>query len=224
MGDAEAFERDGYAILRDVVAVAECAAMGAALQPLRRAGAGSRRLLAAPWCRELALRLKRDARIRNLLPPDALAVQCTLFDKSAVRNWLVALHQDLSVPVERRTDSSECGGWSSKENMLFVQPPAWFLARCVALRLHIDPCGPDNGPLRVVPGSHRDGRLSDAQAVECHRLRGEASCELPCGAVLAMRPLLHASSKTSAAGPRRVLHYLFVPSSPPCGLRWAEAV
>jgi len=52
-----------------------------------------------------------------------VAVQCTLFDKSADKNWLVALHQDLSIPVHQRILHPECSGWSEKEGVVYAQPP-----------------------------------------------------------------------------------------------------
>ena len=33
----------------------------------------------------------------------------------------------------------------------------------LVVRLHLDDCGEDNGPLRVLPGSHRLGRLTSEQ-------------------------------------------------------------
>src|SRR4051812_114307 len=51
----------------------------------------------------------------GVLPRGAVAVQCTLFDKSADKNWLVALHQDLSIPVPERVTHPDCSGWSEKE-------------------------------------------------------------------------------------------------------------
>ncbi|MGH9601993.1 MAG: hypothetical protein ACRD24_06340, partial [Terriglobales bacterium] len=54
---------------------------------------------------------------------------------------------------------------------------------------------------------HRLGVLSD-EAIEAIKARVEAfECLVPRGGVLAMRPLIvHASSKSKSAVPRRVLH------------------
>ena len=65
---------------------------------------------------------------------DAVAVQCTYFEKSADRNWLVPIHQDLAIPVARRVEHPALRGWSHKEGSLFVQPPADVLAQLVAVR------------------------------------------------------------------------------------------
>jgi hypothetical protein len=190
-----------------------------------RSRAGSRNLLDLPWCQDLAATLRAHADIAPLLPPGAVAVQCTLFDKSADRNWLVALHQDLSIPVQERAPHPECTGWSEKEGVVYVQPPVRVLESLVAVRVHLDRCGPDNGPLRVVPRSHRHGRLSTDAANALRQQYGVVECFAQGGDVLVMRPLLlHSSSKALAPGRRRVLHVLFGPPDLPCGLRWHRAV
>jgi hypothetical protein len=51
------------------------------------------------------------------------------------------------------------------------------------------------------------------------------SCTARSGDVLALRPLLlHASSKGSGNGRRRVLHFVFGPRALPHGLAWAVSV
>ena len=101
----------------------------------------------------------------GLIPAGHVAVQCTYFEKSASRNWLVPIHQDLSIPVARRVDAPGLRGWSQKEGALFVQAPVELLAQLVAVRVHLDACGADDGPLRVLPGSHRLGLVAPEAAV-----------------------------------------------------------
>jgi ectoine hydroxylase-related dioxygenase (phytanoyl-CoA dioxygenase family) len=96
----------------------------------------------------------------------------TLFVKSIESNWLVSLHQDLSIPVAEHVESTGCQGWSEKEGELFVQPPVSGLDAVPALRLHLDDCSERNGALRVVPGSHRLGRLTAAEAIQAKDERG----------------------------------------------------
>src|SRR5262249_49948259 len=173
----------------------------------------------------LAATLGSHPAIGPLLPPRAVAVQCTLFDKSATRNWLVALHQDLSAPVRERGPHPGGSGWSGKQGGLYWPPPLSLLESLVAVRVRLDDCGPESGPLRVVPRSHRHGRLSADEAEALRREHGEIECLSRRGGVLAMRPLLlHASSKARAESRRRVLHFLFGPSVLPCGLSWHRAV
>ncbi|MDB5931807.1 MAG: hypothetical protein JWR60_3514 [Polaromonas sp.] len=138
-----------------------------------------------------------------------------------MRNWLVPFHRDLSIPVARRVDAPGFQGWSDKEGMLFAQPPADLLAQVVAVRLHLDDCGPEDGPLRVIPGSHRledAGLAPDAPAAS---RAAEVACQAGPGALLVMRPLLlHASSKATGQSRRRVLHFVFGPGQLPHGLQW----
>jgi ectoine hydroxylase-related dioxygenase (phytanoyl-CoA dioxygenase family) len=128
----------------------------------------------------------------------------------------VALHQDLSIPVERRIESAECSGWSEKEGCLYVQPPAEVLEEMVAVRVHVDACPAESGALRVVPGSHMFGRLDSVAAKKLKEERGEVVVPVPRGGALVMKPLLlHASSKATGTMPRRVLHFVFGPPELP---------
>ena len=215
----------GFFVVPNVLSVPQCDAAISEIASHISARPGSRSLMDDPWCQDLALALKRDSRIASVLPDAAVAVQCTLFDKSLETNWLVALHQDLSIPVRERVDSPQCVTWSVKEGVTFVQPPSPLLAELIAVRVHLDDCRLDNGPLRVIPGSHRFGRLS-AEEAQAHRsANGEIACTASRGAALVMRPLLlHASSKALADVPRRILHFLFGPPVLPYGLRWHHAV
>jgi hypothetical protein len=190
------------------------------------ADAGTRELLQQPWCRDLAARLRDHLHCAQLLDDDATAVQCTLFRKSEGRNWKVALHQDLSIPVAQRVAHPALSGWSLKQDRHFVQPPTTTLERTLAVRLHLDACSAGDGPLRVVPGSHRHGRLDLATARGLRAAHGEVECIAQPGDLLIMRPLLlHASSKAvQPSGRRRVLHFLFGPRDPGFGLRWSLAI
>lgn len=179
------------------------------------------RPLLLPWCGALAERLSRDVRLSEALPVGAIPVQCNLFVKSIANNWLVSLHQDLSIPVAERVENPECHGWSEKEGELFVQPPNSILADVVAVRLHLDNCDEQNGALRVVPGSHRRGRLTATEAKRARDAQGEIAVHVPRGGAMVMKPLLlHASSKASVNRERRVLHFVFGPARLPGELRW----
>lgn len=219
------FEDDGFLITGPLLEAEACDELGRALEALPRHGAGSRNLLELEWCRSLAALLRREPCIAALLPADAVAVQCTYFEKSQHNNWLVPLHQDLSIPVRERVAHPELSGWSEKEGNLFVQPPAPVLKELIALRLHIDDCGSADGPLRVVSQSHRLGRLCAADALALRTQRGELDCPVSKGAALALNPLLlHASSKSEGNSRRRVLHFVFGPTALPFGLAWRHAV
>ena len=218
------FKKSGYFVIPGVIDAVLNRRLGAFVAGIA-SGAGSRRLLDEAWCAHLAGALRGDARIRSLLPRNAVAVQCTLFDKSPAKNWLVSLHQDLSIPVKERVESPECSGWSEKEGRLYVQPPVGVLERLVAVRVHIDDCLAESGALRVVPHSHMEGRVDPSRAEALRQQHGETVIPVARGGALVMRPLiLHASSKTTSLVPRRVLHFVFGPPALPLGLEWRWAV
>lgn len=225
---SESLNERGFALWRGGCEAARLDEVSArpAVSAHEDADAGDRELLREPWCAELAMRLRERLAGAGLLAADAVAVQCTLFRKSAGRNWKVALHQDLSIPVAARVEDARLSAWSRKQGGQFVQPPVELLERLLAVRLHLDDCGPGDGPLRVVAGSHRHGRLDAAAAAALRAAHGETECTARRGDLLIMRPLLlHASSKaTRPEGRRRVLHFLFGPREPGYALHWSTAI
>src|SRR5207247_3636472 len=109
-----AFDENGYAIIAAVLNAEQCEAIASRVFTAGLRRAGLRNLLHDACCAELALYLKSFGAIAEHLPATAVAVQCTLFDKSPTRNWLVALHQDLSIPVRERITHPDCIGWSER--------------------------------------------------------------------------------------------------------------
>jgi hypothetical protein len=217
----KAFATEGFELIPGVLPERKCDGLIRKVMDIECGSAGTRNLLSQSWCCDLAEVLRNEPRIRHRLSESAVAVQCTFFDKSDRQNWLVAFHQDLSIPVEQRINSTDCTAWSEKEGTVFVQPPTEVLRQLVAVRVHLDNSVAENGPLRVLPGSHREGRLRAEQIQQWRRTTREVSCIAPKGSVLLMSPLLlHASSKAESCEPRRVLHFLFGPPNLPSGLKW----
>jgi Phytanoyl-CoA dioxygenase (PhyH) len=187
--------------------------------------AGSRDLLSHSWCAELVAPIRRRLHAVGVLAEGAVAIQCTLFRKTAICNWKVPYHQDLSVPVAVRVEHPELSGWSTKPDGVYVQAPEPLLSELLAVRLHLDTCDEDDGPLRVVPGSHRAGRLPSAMIADVPKSAVERTCAASRGDLWLMRPLLlHASSRAARPNGRRVLHFLFAPPEPGYGLQWRTAV
>lgn len=219
------FAAHGFTLVPHVLGGGECEAVASHVAVHALGAAGTRCLLPQTWCGVLATQIQRCPSLAAFIPPSFIAAQCTYFEKSRSRNWLVACHQDLSIPVASRVPDPALQGWSEKEGSLFVQAPTELLQQLVAVRLHIDDCAVADGPLRVVPGSHLRGRIEPEAAVLARQTEGEVVCQCSRGSALVMRPLLlHASSKASGTSQRRVLHFLFGPRELPYGLRWQHAV
>jgi ectoine hydroxylase-related dioxygenase (phytanoyl-CoA dioxygenase family) len=144
---------------------------------------------------------------RDFIGPSAIPFRATLFDKSPDSNWFVVWHQDIALPVRTRVDADGWGPWSTKGGQLYAHAPAAALEQVIALRLHLDDSTAENGPLRVLPGTHTLGRLSEERIRELARDITPVECLVNAGGVVAMRPLVvHASSKSRSLLPRRVLH------------------
>ena len=203
----------GFAILPGALDPADLDPLLASIASRPRSRAGARHLMADPAVAAFARRSDLLAIARDWLGPDAVPFRATLFDKSAGRNWQVVWHQDTALPLSARFDSGEWGPWSEKAAVLYSHAPTWALEEVVALRVHLDDSGPDNGPLRVIAGSHELGVLPDSDVFRLAHERASVDCLVRRGGILVMRPLLiHASSKARTDAPRRVLHIEYAAS------------
>ena len=203
------FSDPGFRIVPSVFTVSDVVAITTALSgdDDRRRRAGARHLLGIPAVRQFAADTRLLSIAAGFIGASAFPFRATLFDKSAAANWLVVWHQDTALPLRQRVDAPGWGPWSTKAGVVYAHAPASALGQVVALRVHLDDNTDSNGPLRVLPGTHSLGVLTDAELI---RLAGEVQpvdCLGAAGAVVAMRPLLvHSSSKARALVRRRVLH------------------
>lgn len=174
----------------------------------------------APELRDLARSPAIRVLVEPSLGPQSFPVRGVLFVKPAGANWKVPWHQDLSIAVRQKRDVPGLGPWSKKAGVLHVQPPVYILESMLAVRIHLDDCGMQNGAMRVIPGSHTRGRLTDAEIRKASATQ-EVCCEVAAGGVLLMRPLLlHASSASRSPFHRRVIHLEFASMQLPGGLAW----
>jgi len=204
-------EDRGFEILEGILSPDSCDQLGSVLASKGRAG--SRHLMSHPAVQDIAHRPPLLELAREWVGPSAVPYRATLFHKSGARNWLVVWHQDTTLPLSSRIDSSEWGPWSVKDGVTYAHAPTWALEKVVALRVHLDDSTAENGPLRVIPGSHREGVLSDDEVFRKARESPAVDCVVRRGGVLRMRPLLiHASSKSNRPEPRRVLHLEYAAS------------
>ena len=150
---------------------------------------------------------------RQVLGSEAVPFRATLFDKSPTANWLVVWHQDTALPLRERVDQPDRGPWSVKEGIDYAHSPSAALSQVLALRVSCDDSTWENGPLRVLPGRHTLGVLSDDTLHDLSTRIAPVDCVAPKGGVVAMCPLVvHASSKSQTEMPRRVLHIEYAAS------------
>jgi hypothetical protein len=224
-------EQNGFAILEAVVEPETVKQLVEAVASARvggqRAGVafGIRNLLnTVPFTREIA----NSGSLRSLVDPilgsAARVVRGIYFDKHKDANWKVAWHQDLTIAVRERLEVEGYGPWSMKAGITHVQPPAQVLENMLAIRLHLDHTDESNGALRVLPSTHKSGRLEADQIQHWKDHEKVVTCSVGSGGVMVMRPLLlHSSSAAVNPVHRRVLHFEYSSANLPSGLKWFEA-
>src|SRR4030095_767097 len=204
----------GYSTFAGVLSHQECDLIARRVKNASTMGrAGARNLMSNPVIADLAF----DSRLLQLaadaLGSKAQPFRATLFEKSGAANWHVLWHQDRALPMSRRFESYEWGPCTTKAGGLYALAPAWALKTVLALRVHLDASTLSNGPLQVIPNSHKDGVLSPAAIQRLMSTRAAETCTVGRGGILAMRPLLlHSSTKARCDEPRRVIHIEYAAS------------
>lgn len=209
----EIIERQGFGLIPSVFTEAEMDRILDEIDQIspRRSRAGVRHAMALSPVADLARALL--GRACDVLGPSAFPFRATLFDKSPRSNWLVVWHQDTALPLQRQQNVAGWGPWSVKEGVAYAHAPSTALSEVLALRVHLDDSTALNGPLRVIPGTHTAGVLTDDDIHELSTRIPSVDCLSVKGGVLAMRPLLvHSSSKSQNGQPRSVLHIEYAAS------------
>ena len=149
-------------------------------------------------------------------------VRALFFDKTPRKNWSVSWHQNKTVTLNERVEIQGWTAWTIKDGVHHAQAPLAVLNRMITFRLHIDAAAEDNGCLRVIPGTHRHGILTDS---EIRRIVNDAAaipCVVGAGDAVVMRPhVLHSSRKADRPGHRRVVHIEYSDYELPDGAHWA---
>lgn len=145
--------------------------------------------------------------IEPILGKQAGLVRALFFDKPPERGWSLPWHKDCTIAVKRNDlASTQFQRPTLKAGIPHVEAPESLLSTMLTLRVHLDAMTPENGPLSVIPGSHRPNNES-APPVEINTAAGD---------VFAMRPLLSHASSESHQGTtmhRRVIHLELAPSA-----------
>jgi Phytanoyl-CoA dioxygenase (PhyH) len=116
--------------------------------------AGSRCLLDHPLVHQTAILLREHLVTLGLLDRSSPAIQAIAFDKTPETNWKVTWHQDLMFPFARLVSHPGYDLSCVKDGVHYARPPVSVLENLTAVRLSLDACDLENGPLRVSPGTH----------------------------------------------------------------------
>ena len=179
-----------------------------------------------PPARDVWRRAPLAPLLTHVLGPEYGLVRALFFDKPPDRSWSLPWHKDLTIAVaDNSRPSTAFRHPTRKAGVPHVEAPEDLLRRMLTLRIHLDDVTDENGPLKVIAGSHRDGKKE-------HETGQGAAAQSPAthtiltnrGDVLAMRPLLTHASGLSAAETRRhrrILHLEFAAEpNLPDGYHW----
>lgn len=215
----------GYALADLVLADHQCEHIASSLPAVTAGRGGVRNLIGHPTVTKLLMHERLGGYLWSVIGRDLVAVKATLFDKTRESNWRAQWHQDRAIAVKEKLSVAGYGPWSTKAGSLHVEPPAEVLAQMLSIRVHLDACGEDNGPMRVIPGSHRGGKLGEKQISEAVATTSMVELYVPQGAILLMRPLLvHSSTPARDTAHRRVLHIELAPPEAISPLQWETAI
>lgn len=160
----------------------------------------------------------------SFLGTSAKIVRAIYFDKTPEANWKVPWHQDLTIAVKEKRETAGFTAWTRKAGIQHVQPPVQILEKMLTLRFHLDNTDERNGALKIIPGTHKRGRLSAEEIKIARKANATVVCSVKKGDCLIMRPLLlHSSSAGLDPGHRRVIHFEMAAENLQNGLTWYDS-
>jgi ectoine hydroxylase-related dioxygenase (phytanoyl-CoA dioxygenase family) len=235
----QAIDQQGFAILPEAFSPERVACLVSDLErALQRAGASllqSRghvygvRNLSDAWPAAVAVADEAALRdsVSSILGLGFGLVRSIFFDKPPGRTWLLPWHRDVTIAV--RAAKAE-GGFrrpTVKAGIPHLEAPAWLLRQMLTARVALDDVTEDNGPLLIIPGSHRDTGTAIDHLPSTRILAAEAHpIHVRAGDVLLIRPLVvHRSgpSRATTRLHRRTLHLEFAAAvTLPDGLDWHQ--
>ena len=133
---------------------------------------GSRHLIAAwPEVRQIPWHPQLEEFVTAVLGPSAGLVRALFFDKPPDRSWSLPWHRDRTIAVKNNElATSVFQKPTVKAGIPHVEAPDSILTNMLTLRLHLDAMTSDNGPLSVIPGSHRTDRESTSAPQNSERM------------------------------------------------------
>jgi len=176
-----------------------------------------------PSIGELAMSDSLLSIAKLILGDGAKPIRAVFFDKLPEANWNVAWHQDTSIVVKEKVETPGFNFWREKQGAMHVEPPEQYLSNILTLRVHLDPANTETGVLRVIPGTHKDGRVNSNRLLDIVEKSEVKECIANSGDVLLMNPLLfHSSRKATKPKHRRIIHLEYSAMPLPEPLQWYE--
>jgi hypothetical protein len=203
----------GYRFQRRVFTRAEIAALSPVLAGIPSSAAGKR------WAGSALATLLRSTAMQPIarklaaLLPEMAVLRAVAFRKDADANWFVPAHQDRSIPVPSPALPPGFDHLTRKADGWQAEAPAALLAAMRNVRIFIDRATVDDGPLEVIPSSHRRGRIEQAEISAAVGQKTWLPLTGDVGDVVILSPLLlHRSRRATEPSGRRVLQLELIPT------------
>jgi hypothetical protein len=195
------FERAEIAALTPVLAAIPSSAAGK-----RWAGGELTALLQVPAMQPI------QREVAEMLPEMAV-LRAVAFRKDADANWFVPPHQDRSIAVPSAALPPGFSNLTRKDGGWQAEAPVELLATMRNCRIFVDRATVDDGPLEVIPGSHRRGRIEQAEIPAAVGQKTWLPLTGEAGDVVILSPLLlHRSRRATEPSGRRLLQLELIPT------------
>jgi len=158
----------------------------------------------------------------NTLLPDPKPVRVIAFNKSENKTWSLPWHQDRVIQVNQKHTLSGYTNWTKKSGTWHCEPPLDILENMLFVRVHLDDCTPENGPMEIALRSHKLGNIpSNHTANHAANLETELCLAEPGDVLVLKMNMLHRSTAATTPSSRRALRIDFANSTLPAPLEWA---
>lgn len=176
-----------------------------------------------PYIKDMAFSSPLIDIAKEILGENARPVRSVFFDKVIEANWNVAWHQDTSIALKSKHEIAGFGSWTEKQGVVHAEPPEEYLTNTLTFRIHLDNANTESGVIRVVPGTHKNGRVISSEILKIVESSKAIECDAKAGDVLLMNPLLfHSSRKATNPNHRRIIHIEYSAKELPRPLEWYE--
>jgi hypothetical protein len=147
------------------------------------------------------------ALLADILGPDFGLVRVLYFDKPPEQTWALPWHKDMTIAVrDNSLPSPHFAKPTRKAGVPHVEASREVLEQMITARIHLDDVTVQNGPLKVLPGSHLSGTTMELGTIHPQDILVQR------GDVLLIRPLVaHCSNRShpDTTHHRRILHLEF---------------
>ena len=156
-----------------------------------------------------------------ILGRDFGLVRVLYFDKPPEQTWALPWHKDMTIAVrDNSLPSPHFAKPTRKAGVPHVEASGEVLQHMITARIHLDDVTVQNGPLKVLPGSHLSGTTLELGTIDPRDILVRR------GDVLLMRPLVaHCSNRShpETNQHRRILHLEFAGMRElPDGYQWHD--